>query len=198
MHKTIDAELPAHRTRIAEVLRDLGNCPRWLDIVRRADPAAAAPGDAGPAWMVTLRAKVGPLARSKRLRMVRTVDTAHHLRFERAETDELLNLLGQRQRLLDAALTSAHRLEPFVEQWEDFMGALPEEQRTVCVARVRKIQDRIDRIGSRDERDRADLAKQRNELTTELAGVGRSRGAIAAYASPNSRTTSPRFQDRNG
>ena len=87
MHKTIDAELPAHRTRIAEVLRDLGNCPRWLDIVRRADPAAAAPGDAGPAWMVTLRAKVGPLARSKRLRMVRTVDTAYHLRFERAETD---------------------------------------------------------------------------------------------------------------
>lgn len=117
---------------------------------------------------------------------------------ERAETDELLSLLGQRQRLLDAALTSAHRLEPFVEQWEDFMGALPEEQRTVCVARVRTIQDRIDRIGSRDERDRADLAKQRNELTTELAGVGRSRGAIAAYASPNSRTTNPRFQDRNG
>ena len=61
-----------------------------------------------------------------------------------------------------------------------------------------EVQDRIDRIGSRDERDRADLAKQRNELTTELAGVGRSRGAIAAYASPNSRTTNPRFQDRNG
>jgi len=46
---------------------------------------------------------------------------------ERAETDELLSLLGQRQRLLDAALTSAHRLEPFVEQWDEFMGALPVE-----------------------------------------------------------------------
>lgn len=67
---------------------DLSRYPRWLDIVPRAEPAPAADGDVGPAWMVTLRAQVGPLARSKRLRMVRTVhDAPRHVRFERHETD---------------------------------------------------------------------------------------------------------------
>lgn len=117
---------------------------------------------------------------------------------ERSATDELLSLLGRRQRLLDAALASAHRLEPFVERWEDFMGALPEDRRRALIARVRLIQDRIDRIGSRDERDRADLARQRNELTAELATVGHSRGALAAYAGPGKQAPHPRFQDRNG
>lgn len=87
MQKTIAAELPAPADRIADVLRDLTNYPDWLDIVRRAEPAEAHPTDVGPAWTVTLRAKVGPLARSKRLRMVRTVDAADQLRFERAEVD---------------------------------------------------------------------------------------------------------------
>ena len=85
--KTIAADLPAPADRIADVLRDLANYPDWLDIVRRAEPTASDPDDVGPAWMVTLRAKVGPLARSKRLRMVRTVDSADHLRFERVEID---------------------------------------------------------------------------------------------------------------
>jgi hypothetical protein len=67
---------------------DLGRYPQWLDIVRRAEPAAADPGDAGPAWWVDLRGRLGPLSRSKRLRMVR-VDrrppTA--VAFERRELD---------------------------------------------------------------------------------------------------------------
>lgn len=44
--------------------------PQWLEIVTRAEPM----GDDGnePAWAVDLRGRMGPLARSKRLRMVRT------------------------------------------------------------------------------------------------------------------------------
>lgn len=38
-------------------------------------------------WWVELRAKVGPLARSKRLRMRRTINSAEHIRFERQEDD---------------------------------------------------------------------------------------------------------------
>jgi hypothetical protein len=36
---------------------------------------------------VELRAKVGPIARSKRLRMIRTIDEPAHIRFERNEVD---------------------------------------------------------------------------------------------------------------
>ena len=48
----------------------------------------AGPGDAGPAWSVELRAKVGPFARSKRLRMVRTEHVPERLVvFARGEVD---------------------------------------------------------------------------------------------------------------
>lgn len=45
---------------------------RWLEIVPRTTTSAPVDGDPGPAWDVTLRGRLGPLARSKRLRMVRT------------------------------------------------------------------------------------------------------------------------------
>ena len=61
---------------------------RWLDIVPRTEAAPAATGDPGPAWFVTLRGRLGPLARSKRLRMVRTEHVPPWLAvFERRELD---------------------------------------------------------------------------------------------------------------
>jgi hypothetical protein len=66
----------------------LDRYPDWLDIVAAARPAEPADGDAGPAWFVDLRARLGPFARSKRLRMVRTVHEApQRVRFERREVD---------------------------------------------------------------------------------------------------------------
>lgn len=74
----------------------LDRYPEWLGIVARAepipnseDPGAGGSGGDSPerAWAVELRARIGPLARSKRLRMVRTVDTERHVRFERREVD---------------------------------------------------------------------------------------------------------------
>lgn len=70
---------------------------RWLDIVPRTETAPAADGDPGPAWFVTLRGRIGPLARSKRLRMVRTVHDAPveggegRAVFERRELDGRLH-----------------------------------------------------------------------------------------------------------
>jgi hypothetical protein len=67
---------------------DLTRYPQWLDIVPRASTAPAHPDDDGPAWSVDLRGRLGPFARAKRLRMVRTVDDGdRHVRFERTEHD---------------------------------------------------------------------------------------------------------------
>jgi hypothetical protein len=63
---------------------DLGRYPEWLSIVPRAVPEE---GSDPNAWAVELRAKVGPIARSKRLRMIRTINEPSHIRFEREETD---------------------------------------------------------------------------------------------------------------
>ena len=57
----------------------------------RRDPDDSAELDTGTeraAWIVELRAQVGPFARSKRLRMVRSVhEPTERVRFERAERD---------------------------------------------------------------------------------------------------------------
>ncbi len=61
---------------------DLGLYPQWLEIVTKAEPID------GGAWAVDLRGRLGPLARSKRLRMVRGATTDPlSVRFERAELD---------------------------------------------------------------------------------------------------------------
>jgi hypothetical protein len=69
---------------------DLGRYPAWLDIVKRVDPDPdVGLGPQGSdSWTVELRARLGPVARSKRLRMVRTVyELNRSVRFERAELD---------------------------------------------------------------------------------------------------------------
>jgi hypothetical protein len=66
---------------------DLARYPQWMGLVHRVEQEPVA-SDGERAWMVELRARVGPLARSKRLRMVRTQLQPHHtVVFERREAD---------------------------------------------------------------------------------------------------------------
>lgn len=88
MEKTFTAETEATPDELFEVIADLGTYPEWLEVVGAAD---VEPGDE-PAWIVTLRARIGPLSRSKRLRMCRTRHTPRpgeggDVMFERCETD---------------------------------------------------------------------------------------------------------------
>ena len=88
MDVTAELDAPVERAAMYRWVADLERYPQWLDIVTRAVPAQRLPHDAGPAWFVQLRGKIGPLSRSKQLRMVRTVaDEPHAVTFERQETD---------------------------------------------------------------------------------------------------------------
>jgi len=88
MRRTITAELAASPAAMYARLGDLDGYGDWMGLVSRVEPATTDRGDTGPAWWVTLRATVGPLARSKRLRMVRTLaEEPTALRFERCEVD---------------------------------------------------------------------------------------------------------------
>lgn len=82
MDVTADLEAPYAPAAVFEWVADLGRYPDWLEIVPRAQP------DGDGAWSVDLRGRLGPLARSKRLRMARTVlDEPRRVRFERDERD---------------------------------------------------------------------------------------------------------------
>jgi hypothetical protein len=80
---TAELDAPCSPQVLFGWVSDLGRYPQWLDIVPRAVPL-----DDG-AWSVDLRGRLGPFARSKRLRMERTVCDAEtgRARFERVEQD---------------------------------------------------------------------------------------------------------------
>lgn len=89
MDVTATLEADVEPTALFAVVSDLGGYPAWLDIVPRADAADPDDRDLGPAWSVDLRGQLGPLRRSKRIRMVRTVaDAPRVARFERRELDD--------------------------------------------------------------------------------------------------------------
>jgi len=86
---TADLDAPCPPERLFATIEDLAIYPDWLEIVERAEPTASHPDDDGDrAWLVDLRGRLGPLARSKRLRMVRTAcESPTMVRFERREHD---------------------------------------------------------------------------------------------------------------
>lgn len=88
MQVTASVETTLDPAALFARIDQLDHYPPWLDIVQRVEPAEPHPDDEGPAWTVDLGTRVGPLQRSKRLRMVRTVcDEPSEIRFERRERD---------------------------------------------------------------------------------------------------------------
>lgn len=85
MDITASLEAPCTADQLFELVDDLSTYPQWNGLVHSA---VAEPGD-DPVWDVQLRARLGPLARSKRLRMARTVRDvhAHAVVFERNQAD---------------------------------------------------------------------------------------------------------------
>ena len=83
---TESLDLPSPPSHVFAIVEDLGRYPDWLSIVTFAEVDDG--GDEGPAWTVELRGRMGPLTRSKRLRMSRTRhEPDRHVRFERREQD---------------------------------------------------------------------------------------------------------------
>jgi hypothetical protein len=70
-----------------EWVDDLTRYPSWTSLVHAAT-VLEPDTDGRPTWSIELRARLGPMTRSKRLRMVRTVHQPHSAAvFERQELD---------------------------------------------------------------------------------------------------------------
>ena len=85
---TASAALDVPPERVFEEVADLSTYPGWLGIVHGARPAGPHGDDPGPAWLVDVGARLGPLRRTKRVRMVRVEHQPPTLvSFERREHD---------------------------------------------------------------------------------------------------------------
>lgn len=84
MHTSESVVVPASPAEVYPHVSLLDAYPAWLDLVHSATPDELH----DHAWSVEIRARVGPFARSKRLRMLRTEVVPDALAvFERAEID---------------------------------------------------------------------------------------------------------------
>jgi hypothetical protein len=81
-----DTVVPGPPERAFALVDDLTVYPAWMDLVH--DVAEESPTADPRTWNVELQAQVGPFARSKRLRMVRTIhEPGRRVVFERREVD---------------------------------------------------------------------------------------------------------------
>lgn len=88
MDVTASLTVPCGQQMLFAEVDDLTTYPEWLGLVTHAERADPDDADPGPAWNVELRGRMGPLARSKKLRMVRSIHAAPgHVVFERRELD---------------------------------------------------------------------------------------------------------------
>jgi hypothetical protein len=77
--------VPAPPSVVFEHVARLESYPPWLRLVHSVELVEEG---AHPVWNVELRARVGPFARSKRLRMQRTqIEPDRQVAFERSEVD---------------------------------------------------------------------------------------------------------------
>lgn len=87
MDRTFTATIDADVDDVRAILRDLGTYQHWMGLADVVEEAAPTDHDEGPAHFVTLVARLGPFARRKRLRMVRSEVTPQGARFDRREVD---------------------------------------------------------------------------------------------------------------
>ncbi len=87
MNITATVDAPVGVEKLFAAVADLTTYPRWLGIVHHVAVEPIGP-DGLSAWVVELRGKVGPFARSKRLRMVQSLcESPSVVVFERREND---------------------------------------------------------------------------------------------------------------
>lgn len=86
MTATFEAEVPPEA--LFAVVERLDGYPAWLSIVAGVRPEGPEVPTGSEAWLVELRGRIGPLSRSKRLRMERTGhEPPRWVCFERREVD---------------------------------------------------------------------------------------------------------------
>jgi flagellar biosynthesis/type III secretory pathway chaperone len=119
-------------------------------------------------------------------RLAKLCDQQHeHVRQSR--TEELLAVLGQRQQVLDQVAELEQTILPAKRRWSDYLGHLPDPQRTRAQSLMAESRQLLEKITSADRNDALVLQQRKIEVGRALrqTAIGRNAGrtyAAAAYA----------------
>lgn len=115
------------------------------------------------------------------------------------QTEPLLTLLAQRQRLIDQLTQVAGNIEPFKKDWPALFAQLDLVSRGRIQSLINQVQELLGRIMSADERDRVALTEQRGRLSVGLQQVAKGSVLNRAYQSGGvDPETHNRYTDEQG
>ncbi len=94
----------------------------------------------------------------------------------------LIELLSERQRLVDGLLGLNGQLAPFRARWSDVFGSLTEPSRRAVAEMLEEANQSLGAIIEGDQRDSATLTARKQGMAEELTGFGAGGRVTAAYA----------------
>jgi hypothetical protein len=100
------------------------------------------------------------------------------------DTSSLLDLLTQRQQVVERLTEINGQSEPYKAQWSTFWGGLTTEQRDQLRGLIGDVQDLIDAIMSQDEKDYNELERSRDQVGADVQHVHRGTAGHRAYVRP--------------
>lgn len=109
------------------------------------------------------------------------------------DPDRLLEVLAERQAVIDRMEGCARRLEPLQKRWDGSARWADPAARDRIRRRLESIAGLIEAIDRRDAHDRERLEARRRQIAAELSELERSRRAAGAYQPPN--RPGARFKD---
>ncbi len=102
------------------------------------------------------------------------------------DTERLLAVLGQRQKIVDRLVMLADQLRPHQRSWQEIRPRLGEADARVVDELVCEVNGLLSGILAKDEGDVQLLAARKTSTATALAGLKRDKEAGAAYAAMES------------
>ncbi len=118
---------------------------------------------------------------------------------DQGQSELLLTLLSQRQKLIDDAASVTAELEPYRQRWEAIWTNLDETNRQKIGALVRQVQELLGLIVQQDERDRQTLVDNKARISNELQKIARGTAANNAYRAISFGARNPnRFTNQQG
>lgn len=115
---------------------------------------------------------------------------------EESSTDQLLELLAQRQSIIDEFTQSQHELTELTRDLDRRLEGVPESQCDRIRLLIDRIGDGLAQVMQRDEQDQATLRHGREQVRQELSTLGTARQARNAYTTVQSDRN--RYADRRG
>jgi len=105
------------------------------------------------------------------------------------DPDGLLQILAQRQTLLEDVKKTNDALLPFRQRWDAICQMLEEPQRARATAAINEINERLQTIMRRDQKDSEMLQLRCRKIGQELQATRVGRTAIRAYDGADGQTS---------